>query len=138
MITEETMKRLRWHAGLAERPSGAGGTPVAGCIGASDASSSELEPAMSDLFEALGLLNVELNGRLPSESRTATDAVPRSIAYAVAEISRMLRDAAGRGRDDRSELAGHAWRVDTAWLAVLAGDVDDLLSHVNDEAAMRE
>jgi hypothetical protein len=51
----------------------------------------------------------------------------------------MLRDAAQsssapRARHDRSDAA---WSIETAWLAVLAGDIDDLHQHVAAERAMR-
>ena len=45
-----------------------------------------------------------------------------------AEVARMLRDAGA----DRS-----ARKVDTAWLAVLAGDVDDVREHVAQEESAR-
>ena len=49
------------------------------------------------------------------------DHVPRSVAYAVSEVTAMLRDA------EEHDLAG---RIDTAWNAVLAGDIDNLAAHI--------
>jgi hypothetical protein len=49
-----------------------------------------------------------------------------SVAYSVAEVARMLREASA----DRE-----AWQVETGWLAVLAGDIDDVGQHVAEEEA---
>ncbi|MFL6029303.1 MAG: hypothetical protein ACJ74D_04655 [Gaiellaceae bacterium] len=74
-------------------------------------------------------LNHELNGATPSSS-TPRDAplIPSSVAYAVAEAIRML--------SEYPDLR-NAWRVETAWLAVLAGDIDDVEVHVRDEYRAR-
>ena len=69
-------------------------------------------------------LNQELNGLLSSESFVGASDVPRSVAYSVSVVAGMLRDA---GRHDAAE------RVDTAWRAVLDGDIDDLAEHVEFE-----
>jgi hypothetical protein len=83
---------------------------------------------MDDLIDALQRLNTELNGDPPSESGAGADSVPREIAYAVAEITRALRKAA---------QPDAAWKVDAAWNATLAGDIDDLGSHLNEEGPER-
>jgi hypothetical protein len=129
-------KRIRWHAGLAEEPAG-GGVSIAAWLDAPDRTESGLRRGMSDLLAAMTQLNVELNGAVPSESTAASDAVPRSIAYAIGEITRMLRDVAGSDSDHLSEISWAAWSVDTAWLAVLAGDIDDLQGHLANGATMR-
>ena len=38
----------------------------------------------------LQVLNLELNGDLPSEELSSANAVPRRVAYVVSEVSRML------------------------------------------------
>ena len=76
----------------------------------------------------LETLNLELNGDVPSEGVGDTPRlIPADAAYAVGEVSRMLRD------DPETPRA--AWLVETAWLAALAGDIDDLRQHVSDEEA---
>jgi hypothetical protein len=124
MVTAETVRLLRWHAGLEgdalDGASVSGATAVAGAVAA----------AVADCLRVLGSLNVELNGPHPSgHTSLRADAVPRGAAYAVSEVSRMLRAA---GRDDA------AWQVDTAWNAVLAGDVDDVAKHVAGEQRARD
>jgi hypothetical protein len=80
-------------------------------------------------MEVLQALNHELNGPQPSTQVSGkAESIPRSAAYAVAEVARMLGDAAH---------VIHAWEVDTAWLGVLAGDVDDLRRHVTEEHEAR-
>jgi hypothetical protein len=96
----------------------------------SAADPAEIEAAVSDFLSALDAYNSELNGPVPaSTSGSGLDAVPRDVAYAVGEVARMLRECG----DDRS-----AWRVETAWLAVLAGDIDDVREHLAEEEASRD
>ncbi len=35
-------------------------------------------------------------------------------------------------------VADAAWSVETAWRAILAGDIDDLGEHLSDEMLMRD
>lgn len=120
----EPVERLRRHAfGSAD------GTTVGEATATRD--QSQIEAATGDFIAALGEYNSTLNGSgLSAEAGEPAggDVVSRGAAYAVAEATRMLRDA---GADDC------AWRVDTAWAAVLAGDVDDIPQHVALEAAVR-
>jgi hypothetical protein len=86
----------------------------------------------------LETLNRELNGEIPSESTGSADVVPTDVAYAVAEVTRMLRDYADKGGAlHPSTGLREAWLIETAWLAVLAGDIDDLQQHLNKEEATR-
>jgi hypothetical protein len=90
-----------------------------------------METATADLVEALDDFNRVLNGPRPSSDlRDAgrSDAVPTRVAYSVAEACRMLREAGA---------ADCAWRVETAWLAVLAGDIHDIRQHVEWEQQAR-
>lgn len=135
MITT-TGEWIRWHAGLARSKADHGGMSVSTSLATSNIPDDELETAVADLLDAMTQFNFELNGRVPSESATVATVVPRSIAYAIAEISRMLKEAA----DVRSTsyASSAAWRLDTAWRAVLAGDVDNLRAHLADEEVMRD
>jgi hypothetical protein len=58
------------------------------------------------------------------------DQIPRQLAYAVAEITRMPREDAAS--------TDAAWTVEIAWNAVLAGDIDDLHQHLQHERAARD
>jgi RimJ/RimL family protein N-acetyltransferase len=121
-VTEQTAARLRGHAGLA------GGTAVSPAISdETGGGGPQLREAVVDFVNTLQALNMELNGPAPSETLgTAVDAVPRGVAYAVAESVRLLREA---GATDE------AWLAETAWLAVLAGDIDDVWRHLREEGA---
>jgi hypothetical protein len=127
MAEYSTTERLRRHAGLDEPGDAFGPTVSAATWGPTNPR--ELKAAVSDFIDTLDALNHELNGAEPSAdvSRKA-DTVSTDAAYAVAEVARMLRDA---GADDE------AWTVDTGWLAVLAGDIDDVRQHIAEEAAAR-
>jgi hypothetical protein len=90
--------------------------------------SEELSEAVTDFLHTLSGLNHELNDDVPSENINISDAsIPSSVAYSVAEVARMLRTS--------RETEREAWAVDTAWLAVLAGDIDDVHEHVRGEEA---
>ena len=123
--TESTAMRLRQHAGL--EPSSGAPTISAATVEPVDAP--RLAEAMSDFLALLDVLNHELNGAEPSAAISGkADSISTGVAYSVAEVARMLREA---GAD------GEAWQVDTSWLAVLAGDIDDVRQHVAEEEAAR-
>ena len=127
MAEYSTTERLRRHAGLVEPDEAFGPTVSAATWGPT--SPQELEAAVSDLVDALDALNHELNGAEPSAAVSGkANTVSTDAAYAVAEVARMLRDA---GAEEE------AWAVDTGWLAVLAGDIDDVRQHIAGEAAAR-
>jgi len=95
-----------------------------------------LADAVADFVKELSRLNVELNGEAPSETVDPAPAmIGTNLAYVVAEVARMLRESAETTGSAVAREA--AWRVETAWLAVLAGDIDDVEQHVAAEAAAR-
>jgi hypothetical protein len=57
----------------------------------------------------------------------------------MAEIIRMLNDGLKHAIDaeHKSRLSAAASRIETAWLAVLAGDIDDIQAHVEQEEVAR-
>lgn len=123
MSTDPTERRLLQHAGL-ESSSGAL-TVSAATVEPVEAR--QLAEAVSDFLTLLDVLNHELNGAEPSAAISGkAETVSTGVAYAVAEVVRMLRDA---------DADREAWQVETGWLAVLAGDVDDVLQHIADEGA---
>lgn len=113
--------RILWHAGLSLA------TDASDSLAAltADGDAGEVEAAASDFIAALDEYNRELNGPVPSERIDGADEyVPRRLTYAAGEVGRMLRV---RG------LSEAALRVETAWLAVLAGDIDDIPAHLAEE-----
>ena|SRR5215207_250560 len=128
VVSPDTTQRLRWHAGLAQVPVGSLPT-ISDRTRPANALGSRLEDALADLVATLEQLNRELNGDTPSQAITGATEIPREVAYAVSEIARMLRD---------SGAAQDTWTVETAWNAVLAGDIDDLQQHLKEERALRQ
>ena len=120
--SDEIISRLRWHAGLEGAHHAA--PSIADCTGPAGAAD-RLDEALGDLLEALAQLNRELNGPIPSATTDGADQIPRPLVYAVAEITRMLRE--------QPDYDDAAWSVDTAWAAILAGDIDDLDEHLHNE-----
>jgi hypothetical protein len=137
MINPELVGRLRWHAGFRDYEEG--GASIAACTWSSGADRpSDLDAAVHDVVETLGRLNLELNGPVPSECKGLSD-LPRDLVYAIAEIDRMLRSY-GVGVSDgarRAQAAKATWLIETAWRAVLAGDIDDLRQHLAEESVTR-
>jgi hypothetical protein len=120
VLSRETVRAIRSHAGR----DADGGASIAHAL----ARGRGVDAARADVLGTRQQLNAEMNGSDPSEGFGDEDALPRSLVYAVAEVRRMLRDE----RHDED-----AWAVDTDWLAVLAGDVDDIAEHVELERAAR-
>ena len=114
---------IRSHAGLVGDGL-ANPTLISGAL----AHQQDVDIAVGSFVAALQRLNVELNGPTPTGSVADSDRrmLPAQLVYAVTEVSRMLRD------EGQTEAA---WAVDTAWLAVLAGDIDDVSEHVAEERA---
>jgi hypothetical protein len=120
LVSERVERRILWHAGFSERPADAAAPSISDCTLPSSSSAEALPLAVSDFIDALEALNVQLNGAVPSETVDGkAHSVPRTVAYSVAEVIRLLREA-------RTDV----WGVETAWAAVLAGDIDDLHEHL--------
>jgi hypothetical protein len=123
MVAEDTIGLLRWHAGLEGDP------PDPDSVSGSLALRRGVDQAFNRFIDVLDALNQELNGPQPSaQIGEKAESIPIRAAYAVAEVARMLGDTAH---------VIEAWEVDTAWLAVLAGDIDDLRQHLAEEHTAR-
>lgn len=98
-------------------------------------SKARLEAAFDSLMRSLSRLNTELNGVVPSESAQRNGTIPSRLAYAVAEIGRMSREARDKVASPifRDLIDGKLRRMEVAWLAVLAGDIDDIKGHLEEE-----
>jgi hypothetical protein len=141
MISERTIARLRWHAGLDDACSATGALPsIASATWPRGRVNSGLDRALADFLSTLSVLNREVNGQVPSsgESVHLSD-LPRGLVYSVTDVIGKLRECqahASNGQD--GEWFGRAaWRVEAAWSAVLAGDIDDIEKHLDDEERMR-
>ena len=119
MVSLDTIRLLLWHAGLRD------GALDPESVSGATATGQGVGEAVAGFLLVLERVNRELNGPSPSgRIGVGSDDVPRDVAYAVSEVTRMLRAA---------EAQDAAGRVDTAWNAVLAGDIDDLAEHVEGE-----
>jgi hypothetical protein len=125
-MTESASERIKRHGGIGD---GEAVNPltVAGATGRGDGV--EIDAATADLVAALADFNYEVNGATPSMQVSGVrETMERDVVYAVAESVRMLREAAA------AQLVED---VETAWLAVLAGDIDDVREHVALERRFR-
>lgn len=122
---------MRWHAGLIESP--AGEISLAAALDEQPLQVDDFMTARHDFVDTLSRLNQDLNGDVPSETVGGLD-VPRNVAYAVAEIARLLRER----QPAEPVVAEFAWELDVAWAAVLSGDIDDLAEHLHEERQVRD
>jgi hypothetical protein len=141
MVSERTIGRLAWHAGFDDARATSNALPsIASSTWPKGGVSVELDRALADFVNTLSVLNREINGELPSAADSAHLAdLPRRLVYSVTEVIARLREcqaqAANLGDRQRFDLA--AWRAEAAWSAVLAGDIDDIEKHLDDEERMR-
>jgi hypothetical protein len=125
-MSESASGRIKRHAGIGISATDNART-VSAATGRRDAD--EIAAAAVDLVAALAAFNHELNGPSPSaETGAQADDVEREVVSAIAESARMLREA---------DAVQCAEDVESAWLAVLAGDIDDVGEHVASERRMR-
>jgi hypothetical protein len=140
MISQETVSRLRWHAGFGASDAAAGMPSISECTWLIDCSEAQLDWALLDVIGTLSRLNIEANGTSPSEpSMQKVEDFPRELIYSLSQILRILRECQESGqRGPPAPVARRAeWMISTAWDAVLAGDIDDLNHLLDDEAAAR-
>lgn len=123
MVSAETVRHLRWHAGLEELPD-QGQPSIAACTWAASDLGCRLDEAVGDCLTVMAQLNQELNGPRPSDVVGGEDLLPRSLVYAMTEIIRFLREANAHAQ---------AWKVERAWSSVLSGDIDDIVGAVQAE-----
>ena len=126
---------LRYHAGLDQQASAR--TPsLADLLWRKEPP----EEALDDVLRILEALNLEANGAVPSESATHEQCFPRALIYAVTEVIWLLREAANQAGNATAtrDLNKAARRIELAWSAVLAGDIDNLTEHIAEEDASQE
>lgn len=137
MLSERTLRRLRWHAGF-EQLEEKDVPSVAKCTYRSGNDVPDVRKACADLMSAMTSLNFEVNGPCPSkDTSTRLSALPIGLVYAITEILRMLREPHGLPPEDREFCKLAAWRAETAWSAILAGDIDNIAEHVREEESWR-
>ena len=124
MVSKKTITRLCWHAGLSE-----GGGQDVPSVASTTWPEGHLNPgfrdAMKDCLKVISALNFELNH--PGAGVSDME-LPRVVAYAVVTITLMIRDSQYHSLDqhEAAVLDRFAWRIEAAWAAVLAGDIEDI------------
>lgn len=138
MIEIATMARILRHAGLESESTGESPT-IATSTWPRGLATSDFRNAVSDCLGALEKLNHELNGEIPTSGSAHLADIPRSLVYSMSEIFRMIRECQESAVDPETEqLFGlELRRLESGWSAVLAGDVDDILWHVEQQESFR-
>ena len=132
MSNSET--RIKWHAGLLGS-SDSCSPSVSECTWIPNGKIKYAAKAVDDLLCALNVLNRELNGVSSNGNCSSCDSIPRIVVYSINEVIRMLRKARTEciAEDDRRLLIDAEMRLWLGWNAVISGDIDDIVNHVNEE-----
>jgi hypothetical protein len=130
MNLDDATELLAFHAGLHQSSK----RNVPSLFDALD-SNVQVEESTEDALGILNELNILFNGEIPSESTTSINEFPRRLVYAVSELIGFAHKTATHNKDPKAaeQAARAALRIEIAWSAVLAGDIDDLLDHVAGE-----
>jgi hypothetical protein len=133
---DEALQRLRNHANLP------GSGPDNESLGLAVWYISRERPTLEvlarlfdDVVQCLECVNLALNGPVPSETPNSHKQlhVDRWLAYAVASLLDILIKSLNRdlGPQQYDIILSMTKSVSIAWTCVLAGDVDQLATHVN-------
>lgn len=132
-----SLARIRWHAGL----DGAyEGDIVPLCLCAIEPTNGveKFDASLIDFIDTLSKLNIELNGSLPSDRCSEhREWLPRSLVYAVTEVIRSLRERREKAVLQLKAADRALWCAETAWSALLSGDIDNLWQHLEQEESWR-
>lgn len=131
---KEIISRLQWHAGLLDIPTSTAPS-ISSCTWLPSGQFQDILVALDDVLGILDLLNIELNGVLPSAVGEKAPDIQRTVVYSINEMLRMLREAQreSASEDVRRLFESTENRLWIAWNAVVAGDIDDIKSHVQEE-----
>jgi len=135
MEKANTTSQLRYHAGLDQQEK-LSSPSLADVLWRKEST----QEALEDVLRILQALNIEMNGEIPSESSNREQHFSRALIYAVSETIRLVRHSANEAPNDalRNDLDKSARRIEMAWSAVLAGDIDNLKNHITEEEAAHE
>lgn len=142
--TNEALMRLLQHAGLPETGKDMPTDTLAefifqvqrgGCC-------PDLQIIIADVIDCLDSLNRQLNYDVVAEE-SQRRSIDRQVVYAASGMVLACLDSALaiRRADPQSAMAikllGAAWRIQCAWEALVAGDIENLVTHVAAEQEVR-
>lgn len=130
MFSDTTIARLRWHAGYDGNRPQPEGSAIKDCRAGTPNVERQLAAAFKDVIDVLVEVNIQANGEVPSETYPGSEpasSFPRLLIAAVAEILRLLKELDAAGVPSAARAAR---MVNSAWDAVIDGDIDDIWRHV--------
>ncbi|GIW99637.1 MAG: hypothetical protein KatS3mg111_2970 [Pirellulaceae bacterium] len=96
-----------------------------------------LAALFDDVIECLEIVNVALNGRIPSETPNAMkkDQIDRWLCYSVSCLFDLFIEAVNSQKADgrRDVIFGMMRDLSIAWNCVLAGDIDRIATYLDIE-----
>lgn len=128
MASSEAITRILWHAGL---PFPASGKELAkGSMSTVTWTLVGVEETRDDLLQALGRLNLELNGSTPSEvgGSGKTNQLSRELVWGVERILHQMEEALEKCSDESQTqlIVDSIEMVKFWWRCILDGDIDDI------------
>lgn len=123
-IDSKLTECLQFHAGLTRFDENS--DAIAACYDWRGQEVRAVGQAVSDLLVVLEQINRELRASRALAPKQSEHVVPLVVAYSMAEILFLLR----RGGETSSGSKDSFITVETAWRAVLDGDIEDISTHV--------
>jgi hypothetical protein len=138
MLAKDVSIRLREHSGMSVAVPQLGGSAFADAVEATKKGEVQtgLEQAVIDVIECLQRLNA-YNQRTP-EARS--EILNVDVVYAISGMTLLAIEGSillcktGRAF---GRLLNAGWKIGCAWDALLAGDIEDIRTHIDYEAAAR-
>ena len=142
MQADEIVFRLQEHSGLPIGKSQLCGKSLAELARAGRGGGTDItiESAVQDILACFESLNEHCRS-----SNTSEEMITRRLVYAVSGIQMLLNEWAfflakeeGTAHKLLLDVLIAAWKIGSAWDAVLAGDIDDVEQHITWEADAKD
>ena len=148
MQYEQAYSILRWHVGFDDSPAVGGKKSFIDNVQAieKDQSDIDLDESTDEIIDCLESVNLYINGQIPSESiGYHQQQLPTLLVATLSEIEMLCLDTLLRVEQRKGikvpssvMLRKTLWRIECAWNAILAGDIDNIREHVELEENARE
>lgn len=105
----------------------------------------ELLPITQDIINCLEAVNKKWNGAVPSNTSDGDKELERHLVFAVSQIIHSCWEYFRQWQESKlfeaeilNQLSFTAWSISSAWMAVLAGDIDSIAEEVEFESMARQ
>ena len=147
MQYEQAYSTLRWHVGFNDSLAISGKKSFIDCVQAMEKDQRDigLDESTDEIIACLESVNLYINGPTPSESIEKPQLqLPRRLVAAISELEMLCLNTLLRMEQRKGDhesisvkLRRALWRIVCAWSAVLDGDIDNIVEHVQLEFSLR-